>query len=109
MNKQEIQKAINHLTMLGRLDSGEKRSLYDTAITALEHQLTDMWIPCKDRLPTPEEYQRNDCRFIVTDGNRIHEDIYDYMADGYIQPIWIYSKCQPIAWHNMPPRYKETE
>ena len=39
MNKQEIQKAINHLTMLRRLDSGEKRSLYDDAISALEKQI----------------------------------------------------------------------
>jgi len=36
MNKQEIQKAINHLIMLRRLDSGEKKGLYDLAISALE-------------------------------------------------------------------------
>jgi hypothetical protein len=34
----EIEKAIQHLTMLRRLDSGEKKPLYDLAIQALEKQ-----------------------------------------------------------------------
>lgn len=28
------------------------------------------WIECADRLPTMEECQKNDCRFILDDGNR---------------------------------------
>lgn len=40
MNNQGIQKAINHFTMLRRLDSGEKKGLYDIAISALEQQPT---------------------------------------------------------------------
>jgi hypothetical protein len=63
------------------------------------------WIMCSDRLPTMKEVQRNDCRFIVTDGNRVYEDCFDYMADGYIEPKWIYSmSCQPTHWMNMPSR-----
>jgi hypothetical protein len=63
------------------------------------------WIKCSDRLPTMKECQRNDCRFIVSDGNRVYSDLFDYMADGYIDPKWIESlKCQPIYWMNMPPK-----
>ncbi|NLZ83217.1 MAG: hypothetical protein GX915_06105 [Clostridiales bacterium] len=51
MNKQEIQKAVNHLTMLRRLDSGEKKGLYDMAISALTQQLNNGWIPVSERLP----------------------------------------------------------
>ena len=50
MNKQEIQKAINHLTMLRRLDSGEKKSIYDVAISALTQQLNNGWIPVSSGL-----------------------------------------------------------
>jgi len=39
MNKQEVNKTINHLTMLRRLDSGEKKRFYDLAISALEKQI----------------------------------------------------------------------
>ena len=35
----EIGRAVNHFTMLRRLDSGEKKSLYDMAISALEKQI----------------------------------------------------------------------
>lgn len=63
------------------------------------------WIKCSDRLPTMEECQRNDCRFIVSDGNRVYADWFDYMADGYIDPKWIESlSYQPNYWMNMPPK-----
>jgi hypothetical protein len=39
VNKKEIEKAISHLTMLQKLDSGEKKNIYDTAISALEKQI----------------------------------------------------------------------
>lgn len=35
------------------------------------------WIPCSERLPNKEEYLKNDGRFIVTDGNRVYQSIYD--------------------------------
>ena len=52
MNKQEIQKAINHLTMLRRLDSGEKKSLYDMAISSLEKQIPKKPICIEDKMWT---------------------------------------------------------
>lgn len=80
----------------------------ELAISALEKQLTNGWIPVTERLPNMEECQKNDCRFIVTDGNRVYEDSFDYMADGYIEPHWTYSTmCQPTAWQPLPEPYKE--
>ena len=69
---------------------------------------TNGWIPVSERLTNMEECQKNDCRFIVTDGNRVYEDSFDYMTDGYIEPHWIYSTmCQPTAWQPLPEPYKE--
>lgn len=65
------------------------------------------WIPVSERLPNMEECQKNDCQFIVTDGNRVYEDSFDYMADGYIEPHWTYSTCQPTAWQPLPEPYRE--
>lgn len=35
------------------------------------------WIPCRERLPSKEEYLKDDGRFIVTDGNRTYQSHYD--------------------------------
>lgn len=35
------------------------------------------WIPCSERYPNKEEYLKNDGRFIVTDGHRVYQSIYD--------------------------------
>lgn len=37
----------------------------------------DGWIPCSERLPSKEEFLKNDGRFIVTDGNRVYQSTYD--------------------------------
>lgn len=76
------------------------------AIEALEDQINNGWIPVRQRLPSIEESHKNDNRFIVTDGNRVYEDSFDYLADGYNDPKWIYSSCQPIAWQPLPEPYK---
>ena len=118
MNKQEIQKAINHLTMLRRLDSGEKRSLYDTAITALEHQLTDMWIPITERLPeetgdylcTVEWYGTSTKKLLIGNGCEIGRRI---MMVHFLNNAKSFKECElfctykVIAWKNEEP-WKET-
>ena len=43
------------------------------AIEAVEQAAAEYnngWIPCSERLPTMEENQKNDGRFILDDGNR---------------------------------------
>jgi hypothetical protein len=107
MNKQEIEKAIKLLKHHGATWKGKFPSPHfeacETAIKCMEKQLTNGWIPVSERLPNMEECQKNDCRFIVTDGNRVYEDSFDYMTDGYIEPHWTYSTmCQPTAWQPLP-------
>ena len=84
----------------------------ETAISALEQQLTDMWIPISKRMPNHEEYCKNDGRFIVTDGNRVYQalfDIYDCKAfcngGGKLWDLII--DTRPIAWKPLPEPYKE--
>lgn len=76
------------------------------------------WIPCSDRLPNKEEYLKNDGRFIVTDGNRVYQSIYDI----YICHCFRTSHSLPfgpsyktsyeidncvIAWQPLPEPYKQ--
>ena len=59
---------------LGR-SFGAEKAIEIVNRVASEHG--DGWIPCSKRLPSKEEYLKNDGRFIVTDGNRVYQSIYD--------------------------------
>lgn len=65
------------------------------------------WIPCSERLPTTEEYQRGNGRFLVTDGNRTYEaefDIYESHTFGKSRMAtewFITDKCV-THWQNEP-------
>ena len=78
-----------------------------------EQQLNGGWIPASERLPTIRECQENDCRFIVTDGNRRYQVWFDY-EEGYFQKCECNGlglkkdKCV-IAWQPLPSTYKEVE
>ncbi len=113
MNKQEIEKAIEFLkpyTVSSGFDT-EKKGYFKAAISALQQQLTGGWIPITERMPDMKECQANDCRFIVTDGNRRYQDWFDY-EDSY------FDRCEcnglglkkdncVIAWQPMPEPYRE--
>lgn len=65
------------------------------------------WIPCTDRLPTPEEYQRGNGRFLVTDGNRTYEaefDIYESHTFGKSRMAtdWFATDKCVTHWQNEP-------
>lgn len=78
-----------------------------------EEHVTDInvgnngWIPCSERLPTTEEYQRGNGRFLVTDGNRTYEaefDIYESHTFGKSRMAtewFITDKCV-THWQNEP-------
>ena len=91
----------------------ETKGIINTAISALEKQLNGGWIPASERLPTIRECQENDCRFIVTDGNRRYQVWFDY-EEGYFQKCECNGlglkkdKCV-IAWQPLPSTYKEVE
>ena len=70
-------------------------------------QYNNGWIPCSGRLPTTEEYQRGNGRFLVTDGNRTYEaefDIYESHTVGKSRMAidwFITDKCV-THWQNEP-------
>ena len=85
----------------------------DLAIKALEQQEKEKWVPISERFPSMEECQKNDCRFIVTDGNRIYQNWFNYI-DGYFESYncdgtefsLLRKNNLVIAWKSMPEEYK---
>lgn len=114
----EIEKAIMDLQeYIGSGEyNGSNPPIYlntaNLAISALEKQLTNGWISVKNRFPNMEECQRNDCRFITTDGNRRYQRHYDYAEKVFGEPFhhntmnFYIDKCV-IAWQPLPEKYKE--
>ena len=76
----------------------------------------DGWIPVEERLPTMEEYQKDDGRFILDDGNRRYQGlfgIYDgkFKFSKHISGIryeLLEDKCV-IAWRPLPKPYRPEE
>lgn len=65
------------------------------------------WIPCSERLPTTEEYQRGNGRFLVTDGNRTYEaefDIFESHTFGKSRMAtdWFVTDKSVTHWQNEP-------
>lgn len=73
------------------------------------------WIPCSERLPNKDEYLKNDGRFIVTDGNRVYQSIYDIYSAHCFRTLVLFDfgsrsnfevdNCV-IAWMPLPEPYK---
>ena len=78
----------------------------------IRKHMNDGWIPVEERLPTMEEYQKDDGRFILDDGNRrcagyfnvytgrfySYQHITQYMAELH-ENNWV------IAWQPLPEPY----
>lgn len=68
-----------------------------------EEQRKHRWIPVSERLPTMEEYDRSAAKFIVSDGNKAYEDLFDI----YDQ-CWLDSQNGAvIAWMPLPEPYRK--
>ena len=72
-----------------------------------EDKYNNGWIACTDRLPTREEYQRGNGRFLVTDGNRTYEaefDIYESHTFGKsrMSTDWFVTDKCVTHWQNEP-------
>lgn len=72
-------------------------------------QIGDGWIPVSERLPSKEEYLKNDGRFIVTDGNRVYEGIFNIYDLRFQQEYSGFEDTCVIAWQPLPAPYKESE
>lgn len=76
----------------------------------------DGWIPVEERMPTKEEFLKDDGRFILDDGNRRYQglfDIYDgkFKFSRHISGIHyelFEDKCV-IAWQPLPDPYKKIQ
>lgn len=122
-------------------ESNERiKTAFDIAIKALEtvdkitpcylgspceYQTEDVnhnhgWIPCNERMPNKEEYLKDDGRFIVTDGNRVYQSIYDIYINQCFKTLQL--NClvdlgyqsnfevdkRVIAWRSLPSPYEIT-
>ena len=86
-----------------------------------EESKNDGWIPCSEKMPNWEEYQKNDGRFIVTDGNRVYQSIFDIYANSGFRTLKLFhfvggtqtanfevDNCV-IAWQPLPAPYQKGE
>lgn len=87
-------------------------SAWDSIKAIIHDHINDGWISVDERLPTMEEYQKDDGRFILDDGNRRREglfDIYDKRFYSYRNITQyraeLYEDSGIIAWHPLPGPY----
>ena len=133
MNKQEIEKAIETLKdMKGVFDTRSHKqyslSALDLAISALEQQLTNGWIPVTERLPEErEEFEDifdsdtlaviDTKRYMVSDLVQVtvkdHEEDSVFVSDDcFVDGEWSYFdertvRFEVLAWRPLPDPYKE--
>lgn len=87
------------------------------AFNALKEKVDGRWIPVSERLPTNKEFLKDDGRFIVTDGNRVYQSLYDiYDTKRFIDVMYLGNANfinsvdkRVIAWQSLPVPYKESE
>jgi len=133
MNKQEIEKAIETLEdMKGVFDTRSHKqyslSALDLAISALEKQLNNGWIPVSERLPGErEEFEDifdsdtlaviDTKRYMVSDLVQVtvkdHEEDSVFVSDDcFVDGEWSYFdertvRFEVLAWRPLPDPYKE--
>lgn len=100
MNKQEIEKAIELLKRSTLLDweftTEEHDKALKLAISALEHQLTNGWIPVSDRLPNKEGW------YLIS----IHKN-WVPVTDEFKNGHFMFYAGMTEAWQPLPEPYKE--
>jgi len=74
-------------------------------------QYRNGWIPCSERLPSKEEYLKDDGRFIATDENRRYQSLFNIYEKRFEKEMHdirmvIEDKCV-LAWQPLPETWKE--
>lgn len=108
---EEIEKAKKEFYKYGNINA---LCGLNIAKEIIRKHMNDGWIPVEERLPTKEEYLKDDGRFILDDGNRRYQglfDIYDgkFKFSRHIDGInyeLFEDKCV-IAWQPLPEPYKK--
>ena len=122
---QELKKVLDNIYSLHRriLRNKFAEEVTDKEITALVaaediiqnciYNENGGWIPVGERLPTMEEYQKNDGRFILDDGNRRYQGLFDvyerkFKVAKYISGIIpvFEGDSKVIAWMPLPGPYR---
>lgn len=110
---QELEKILEEIDIKITQSMGKKREGLLEAENIIRKHMNDGWIPVEERLPTMEEYQKDDGRFILDDGNRrcagyfnvytgrfySYQHITQYMAELH-ENNWV------IAWRPLPEPYR---
>ena len=98
MNKQEIEKAIETIKSWGVNDyDTDIDKAFRLAISALEHQLTNGWIPCIEKYP-------EECERVI-----VWDTLNNRIAIAYFScPHWEADdgRINVIAWQPLPEPYK---
>lgn len=89
------------------------RMCYKRVEKIIRKHMNDGWISCEERLPTKEEYLKDDGRFILDDGNKRYQglfDIYDgkFKFSKHISGIndELFEDECVIAWRPLPEPYR---
>lgn len=82
-------------------------------INAHMKHMNDGWIPVDERLPTMEEYQKDDGRAILDDGNRRYAGYFDVYTGKFYRyrhvtayRAELYEDNGVIAWRPLPEPYR---
>lgn len=69
------------------------------------------WTPVSERMPTMEECIKNNCWFILDDGNRRYHGLFDYTINKFVYMSIDGQKIDEcaIAWHPYPESYTEKQ
>lgn len=77
------------------------------------NDMNDGWIPVDERLPTMEEYQKDDGRSILDDGNRRYAGYFDVYTGKFYRyrhltayRAELYEDNGVIAWRPLPEPYR---
>lgn len=90
--------------------------LREGVLNLIKSQPKVEWVPVSERFPNKDEYLKNDGRFIVTDGNRVYQSVYDIYSSHCFRTLVLFDfgsrsnfevdNCV-VAWMPLPEAYKE--
>lgn len=117
---QELEKILEEIDgMIERYKENPRLEIVDIcyglnqAKQIIRKRMNGGWIPVEERLPTMEEYQKDDGRFILDDGNRRcagYFDVYTgrFYSYRHITPYRaeLYEDNRIIAWQPLPDSYR---
>ena len=110
---EKILEEIDFLDIIYDVDNGGCLLRQEDVVDIIRKHMNDGWISVEERLPTMEEYQKDDGRFILDDGNRRCAGYYDvytgrFYSYRHITPYRaeLYEDNRIIAWRPLPDQYR---